>query len=217
MSVIDSILQKVFSSLVAAIQTRPLNATNKITSTSASIQPCFTYTFPTLLIPQQLSPMAVKSLVPMSALTNSSCTPLMFISPNSTTSLHRVHTCIQLCPRSNVTNSTCMLMMVVSLSQTCNSSVKAHSSIMMSLISSTSSNYYPLMIFSVLPAIIMIHPKSLLPCVLPTYPHPTFNAFFDTVAVLTAYDPAPCSLCLPHSIMIPSSNTPYTTAITNTP
>ena len=77
--------------------------------------------------------------------------------------VQRTHTCIQLFQRSTVTNSTCMLVMVASLSQTCYSSVKVHSqhhslnASMMSLISSTSSNHYPLMTFSVLPAIIMIH------------------------------------------------------------
>jgi hypothetical protein len=63
-----------------AIQTRPLNAISK-----ASIKPCFTSTLPTLQIPQLLSPMVVKSLVPMTALTNSLYTHLISSSTISLT------------------------------------------------------------------------------------------------------------------------------------
>jgi hypothetical protein len=42
------------------------------------------------------------------------------------------------------------------------------------------------------------------------HPNPIFIAFFDSVAYLTIYDPALSMQS--HSVLIPSSNTPYTTA-----
>jgi hypothetical protein len=47
------------------------------------------------------------------------------------------------------------------------------------------------------------------------HPNPIFIAFFDAVAFLTIYDPA--LSVQSHSVLIPSSNTPYTTAAINTP
>ena len=44
------------------------------------------------------------------------------------------------------------------------------------------------------------------------HPNPIFIAFFDAFAVLCR-----CSLCWSHSVLIPSSNTPYTTAAINAP
>ena len=81
-----------------------------------------------------------------------------------------------------------MLVMVVSLSQTCYLSVKVHSqhhslnASMLSLISSTSSNHYPSMTFSVLPAIIMIHLRSHLP-LRPSYTSPIQHSMlFSTLS-----------------------------------